>query len=564
LVLAALTIVAFWQVGGHPFVLYDDDRYVSENPRVQSGLSVEGVAWAFTTTYLANWHPLTWLSHMVDVELFGLRAGWHHLTSVLFHAANTILLFLVFFRLSGATWRSGFVAALFALHPLHVESVAWVSERKDVLSAFFWILAMGAYARYAERPGVARYLPVAALFGLGLCTKPMVVTLPFVLLLLDVWPLGRIASLAQRAPGFRPRCPPVSPSRLVLEKVPLFAMTAVSCVITYVAQQEGGTLGVLSDHPWGDHTANAVASYAAYLGKTLWPASLAVFYPHPGASLPLWKVAGAGLLLAGVSVLAVRRLAHSPWLVVGWFWYLGTLVPVIGVVQVGEQAMADRYTYLPLIGIFIVVAWGIPELASRWRIRAPALAVGAALLLAALLAATWIQLGHWRSSEALWTRALEVTSDNWMAHCGLGMALTQQERFDEAIPQYREALRINPDFALAHNDLGVALGQKGEIGAAANHFLEALRLEPELAEAHTNLGVALHSQGRIEQAIPHYRASLRIEPEGALTHFYLGKALLGLGKTDEAIAHYRESLKLSPGNAAVLHELRMAGGADEW
>lgn len=380
------TLAVYWQVGAHEFVYYDDDIYVSQNRHIQSGLTSQSIAWAFTATHASNWHPLTWLSHMLDYELFGLDSGRHHLTNVFFHIANTLLLFIVLRGMTGESRRSGFVAALFALHPLHVESVAWLSERKDVLSTFFWMLTMWSYAKYAERPSAGRYAPIVAFFILGILSKPMIVTLPFVLVLLDYWPLRRI-QLDDAGGSWRS----LVDFRLILEKTPLFALAAASSIVTFIAQRAGGSVKSLVHFPLDVRVANALVSYFAYIGKMFYPFHLAVLYPHPGRP-PLWQIAGAGALFISISALAVRGFRRHTNVSVGWFWYVGTLVPVIGFVQVGNQAMADRYTYIPFIGIFVIIAWGVPELAKRW----PRLKVGtvpaAAMVLAVLFVTTFFQV----------------------------------------------------------------------------------------------------------------------------------------------------------------------------
>lgn len=545
--LSLLVLAVFLQAGSFSFTVYDDDQYLTGNPRVQSGLSAEGVAWAFTTTHAANWHPLTWLSHMLDVELFGMDPGAHHRVNVAFHAANTLLLFLVLLRMTAAPGRSAFVAALFAVHPLHVESVAWVAERKDLLCAFFWFLALGAYARYAARPVLKRYLPVLLLFALALLSKPMAVTLPFVFLLLDFWPLRRASSSA----GIL---------RLLPEKIPLFALTAASCAVTLVAQQQGGALAPLRALAPGVRLAHALVAYAAYLGKTLWPASLAVFYPHPGIAPPAWKVAGAILLLAALSALAVWRRDRSPWILTGWLWFLGTLVPVIGLVQVGEQAIADRYTYLPLVGIFLALAWELPEIARRCNLPGRALQAGAVLVLLPLAVASWVQTGYWKNGETLFQHALEVTENNWMAQGNLGWTLTEQGRLAEAIPHYVEALQTHPAFAPAHNNLGVTLGRLGRFGEAEAQFRQALLLAPRFADAHTNLGVVLRQRGAVDEAISQYREALRIRPDAAIAHFNLGNALAQQGKVEEAVRHYLEALKHRPDDPAILRQFEKTRG----
>lgn len=469
LALVLATLAVYFQAVGHPFITLDDEQYILDNPAVTGGLSGKGIAWAFTSTYAFNWHPVTWISHMLDVELFGLDAGMHHLVNVLLHAANAALLFAVLLGMTGAPWRSGFAAALFALHPLHVESVAWVAERKDVLSTLFLFLTLLAWLRYTQRRKAGWFLGALALFALGLLSKPMLVTLPFLLLLLDAWPLGRLAGA--QAIGLR---------RALLEKVPFAVLAGASGVLTYLVQQKGGAIGPSEIFPLGVRIANSVVSYADYLIKTFWPSPLAVFYPHPGASLPAWKIAGAGLLLAAVSVPAILSWRRRPYLTVGWLWYLGTLVPVIGLVQIGRQGSADRYTYIPLIGLFLMAAWGIPELFERWRLKPRALAAAAVAVLVACGALSFRQLGFWRSSERLFTHAIAVTRDNWMAHHSLGAVLIREGKAEEAVNHYYEALRIMPEDPRLHANLSVALLALGRPAEGYSHYLEAQRIQKRL------------------------------------------------------------------------------------
>ena len=522
LFLVIITLSSYWQVRDFAFNNYDDEAYVTKNQHVRRGLTFEGIIWAFSASHSANWHPLTWLSHMLDVQLYRMNPGQHHMTNLLFHLMNTLLLFLVFRRMTGHLWRSGFVAALFALHPLHVESVAWVAERKDVLCAFFWMLTVWSYIRYVERPGVYRYLVILLFFILGLMSKPMIVTLPFVLLLLDYWPLGRL-----RYPKSIDSIPIYSnPSifHLVWEKIPLFILSTASSVVTLLVQQSGGTLGSLGVYSLSVRIANALASYVSYLVKMMWPFHLAILYPHPGM-LPFWKVAGASLLLVSMSLMALWVMRPHPWFIVGWLWYMGTLVPVIGIVQVGFQGMADRYTYVPLIGIFIIFVWGVSELVAGWRYKKIVLGAIGGVSLLMLMATTWVQAGYWKNSITLFERALEVTSNNYVAYNNLGNALAARGKMFEAIGYYSEALRINPDFKEAHNNLGIAFAMLGRIDEAIGHSLEALRINPDFEEAHNNLGIALINKGKIEEAIFHFREALRIRPDYAHANQNLKNAL---------------------------------------
>jgi tetratricopeptide (TPR) repeat protein len=505
--LLAAVAAVYARSAGFDFINYDDPKYILENPAVRDGLTPEGVRWAFTATWAANWHPLTWLSHMLDVSLFGLDAGKHHLASVGFHMLNTLLLFHLLRRMTGTLWRSAFVAALFGLHPLHAESVLWIAERKDLLCGLFFFLSLWAYLRHAERPGAARYLPVLLFAALALLSKPMAVTLPFVMLLLDFWPLGRLPGAP--APPDRPPLPRLPPARLLLEKAPLIAMSAASCVVTWHAQAAGGAVRAI---PAGIRFQNAAVSYAAYIGKMLWPSGLAVFYPHPMESIAAWKVAGAALLLAAATIAALRAVRSAPWLAVGWGWYAGMLVPVIGLVQAGNQAMADRYTYLPLVGLFIAAAWGLYAAAERLAIPPRATAAAAAALLAALALASWRQAGYWRDSSALFTHALEVTGDNWVGRSVLGEKALEAGRWAEAADHFRAVLRVEPFSVEARNNLGAALMKQGKVDEAVSFLEETVRMNPRVAGVRFNLGLALKQQGRLDEAAAQFREVLRISP----------------------------------------------------
>jgi tetratricopeptide (TPR) repeat protein len=526
--LIALVLLVFAPVRHHEFLFFDDPLLVTQRPEVLRGLTWENVRWAFTNGWGCNWHPITWLSHMLDIQLFGLDAGGHHLTSVLLHAANAVLLFLVLQLMTGQAAPSAFVAALFAVHPLHVESVAWVAERKDVLSAFFWMLTLWAYVGYARRPAAARYLAVLVLFALGLASKPMVVTLPFVLLLLDVWPLGRTAL------GMR----------LVWEKLPLLALSVVVSVATVFFQQGCRAVSDLDSLPLGLRLENALVSYVAYVAKTLWPAHLAAFYPYP-RSFPAWEVAGAAAVLAGLSLLAwaSRRRGYA---LVGWLWFVGTLVPVIGLVHAGEQALADRFTYVPLVGLLLVVAWGVPDLLRGWPPRRLVLSIGAALVVAACVVVARAQVAHWRNEATVWAHALDVTAGNDLAHNNLGMTLMMEGRAEEARAHFAEAVRIRPDNAVAHVNLGWALATQGHPDAALAEYEEALRIDPEQPDAHFNLGLAVEKLGRGEEAIFHLEEAVRLRPDRAQSHRVLGRMLADRGRRADAVAQYQEALRLNP------------------
>ncbi|MFA6147284.1 MAG: tetratricopeptide repeat protein [bacterium] len=562
--LAVMVVAIYWQVGSFPFILLDDEPLLLKNPALQGGLTMEGVRWAFTTDMDAGWIPLTWLSRMLDVTLFGMNAGGHHLVNVLLHLLNTLLLFRVLREATGKTWGSGFVAALFAVHPLHVESVAWVTERKDVLAAFFWMLSLGAYVRYAARPGAARYGAVVLFFALGLLSKPIVVTLPFVLLLLDYWPLRRLWPSPDSPDGPPSGFSPATPGRLVLEKLPLFFLSAAISVITYSSQKGIGAVTPFDSNPLWARAGNAVQSYVLYLRKAVWPSDLAIFYPHPGTNLVPWKTVAAGLVLCLATAWVIRNVRGRRWLAVGWFWYLGMLVPVIGLVQVGGNAMADRCAYLPMIGIYLIAAWGAGELAARFKVPDPATAAAAFVCLLALTTCAWVQAGYWRGSDPLFRRALEVTKENWLAHGSLGLNASLAGRDGEAEVHYREALRIRPYLPDVHNGLGEVLDRQGRTEEAIPNFREELRIQPRFVPAFYNLGVACYRTGKVEEAAACFRETLRILPDHPEAHNNLGVVLSDAGSDDEAIEHFRAALRVRPAYAEAHRNLGMAlsrGGA---
>ncbi len=547
--LAVLIAAVYWPVRHAGFLNYDDDEYVTANPHVLGGVTVRGVVWAFTAYHSDNWHSLTWLSHALDCQLFGMNAGGHHAVNVLLHVANTVLLFLVLRRMTGATWRSACVAALFGVHPLHVESVAWVAERKDVLSGLFWMLALWGYARYVERPTRGRYVMVVGCYAMGLMAKPIVVTLPFVLLLLDYWPLGRTRWMPSVV-GNNAR---LRLGELVREKLPFFALAAASCGVTIWAQHSGGAIGSLEQLPLGLRMTNAVVSYVRYIEKAAWPSGLAVFYPY--RAWPPATVIVAGAILVAVSGAVIWRARREPHLAVGWFWFLGTLVPAIGLVQVGSQSMADRYTYLPLIGLFIMLCWSVPSRVLERRNLKATTGVAAAAALLACAALSRVQVEYWKDSETLFRHALDVTRDNWLAHGNLGNALDGLGRAQEAIAQYEQALRINPDFAMAHINFGNALAGLGRVPEAIAQYEQALRIKPDSAEAHCDLGATLAQAGRVPEAIAQYEQALRIDPDFAMAHCDLGVLLAETGRAAEAIGQYEQALRINPDFAMAHYDL---------
>jgi Flp pilus assembly protein TadD len=538
--LVGVTLLVYAPVRHFDFVEIDDPVYVRENPHVAAGLTWEGVSWAFTSVHAAYWLPLTWVSYMADVEVFGgVDAGGHHVTNLILHITNTLLLFGLLRRTTGSLGRSAFVAALFAVHPLHVESVAWITERKDVLSTLFWMLTMWAYVWYVRKPGWRRYACVVTCMALGLMAKPMLVTLPFVLLLLDVWPLNR-ATLSRGAPWsqWKP---------LVVEKLPLFLVTIAASVIAFLAQEGGGAATTFDALPLGMRLQNGAVSYVAYLGQMFWPSGLAVFYPLP-PSIPAWTVVGALLVLALVTVLVIRAARRHPYLLVGWFWYLGTMMPVIGLVQVGLQARADRFTYVPLIGVFLMGAWGVWDLAGRSRSARTAVTVAALVVVAASGVQARSQLGYWRDSVTLWTRAVEgaLGLGNFQAHVALGQVLRDQGRFGEALGHYQEAIRLRPTSADAQHNLGLVLMKLGRSDEALSHFMEAVRAKPDMAEARSELGLLLSRQGRVDEAIAEYAEAVRLNPELPEVHNNLGVLLAQQARLDEALVQFAAAVQQRP------------------
>jgi Flp pilus assembly protein TadD len=559
------TLVVFWQVRTFDFVYFDDDLYITDNPHLQDGFNQENVIWAFTNNHVGLWLPLTWLSFMLDYELYGLNPGGYHFTNVLFHLLNTLLLFFILRRITGSLYRSALVAALFALHPLHVESVAWVTERKDVLSTLFWMLTLWFYVQYAAQPRLYHYLLALFTFALGLMAKPMLVTLPFVLLLMDYWPLGRFQSgqcenhiNSEIHESTHSNKLPPGAFRLLLEKLPFLVLAAAASWITFLAQQSWGAAASVEVLPARMRVANAMVAYIRYMGKMIWPQKLAVFYPHPGNTLPIWQVVGAGFLLSLMSLLAFRARHRYPYLLVGWLWYLGTLVPVIGLVQVGKQSMADRFTYIPLIGLFIIIAWTVPCLLAKWRYQKIALFTSATLVLVALMIVTRFQVGHWRNSITLFEHTLAVTTDNPVIHNNLGKALIRRGEIDKARFHYAKALQLQPNSAKAHTNLGNILEQQGKLEEAMHHYYSAVRLDPKLAEAHFNLGNALIRQGKNQEAASHFAMAVQLNGHFAEAHNSLGVSLARQGRFDEAIAHFSKALQIKPDYPQAQRNLGLA------
>jgi tetratricopeptide (TPR) repeat protein len=541
LALTLAIVAVYCQVGNYDFVNYDDGEYVYTNLNIQKGFTCDAFKWAFTTNYAANWHPLTWLSHILDWQLYGSKAGGHHITNLIFHIANALLLFIVLRQMTSALWPSAFVAALFALHPLHVESVAWVSERKDVLSTFFWMLTMWAYLRYVNKPGISRYLWTAFFLALGLMSKPMLVTLPFVLLLLDYWPLERFGKLKFY--------------RLILEKIPLFFLTVISSVVTFLVQKNWGAVSQLTDLNFTVRLGNVFISYVKYIEKMFWPAGLVYFYPHPGRNISiLYPIISAGLMLAA-TILVIRYAKNHRYLLTGWFWYIGTLVPVVGIIQVGDQAMAERYSYMTLTGLFIIIAWGVSEMLVNWRYRKFILTASSFVILLILAVCSNIQSRYWKDSMTLYTHALKVSKNNYKAHFNMAVTLRDMDRYDEAAVEFQKCLQLKPDSPLAINGLGIIFGRQGKFAQAGEYFTKALNINPNLEEALINFGYVLTNQGKLDDAAVKFEESLRINPKSALAHHHLGQILAQMGRIDEAVAHFEKTVHLKPDWVEPMNEL---------
>jgi tetratricopeptide (TPR) repeat protein len=607
LLLALVTLLAYLPASRDGFVNYDDQDYVTENSVVQKGLTWTGIKWAFTTSHASNWHPLTWLSHMADCELFGLNPGAHHLVNVLFHAANAVLLLVLLLRLTGELWPGAFVAALFAWHPLHVESVAWISERKDVLSTLFALLTLLAYTRYAQkrsrvegresmakssvpaldplarrsgaetaRPSTFDYALALIFFALGLMAKPMLVTLPFVMLLLDYWPLRRVRSAecgvrSQKSSVSQPAGAPKQSegdstpwraeaerrrlNRLIFEKWPFFLLAAVSCVVTFLVQSQrsGDAVASLELVPLHYRFCNALVSYGFYLLKMVWPVGLAVFYPMSDHLTRILMAATASaVVLVIISSFVWRAGRARAYLPVGWLWFLGTLVPVIGFVQVGGAALADRYTYIPSIGVFIAVTFGVCDLADRFQFPKKAIATAAALILATCLILTENQLRYWHDSETLFAHALAVTKNNHVAHVNLGVALEQKGKLNEALAEYRAAEQLAPELYHIHNNLGNLLDNLGHPNKALTEYRWAVLLNPSLPSLHNGAGMVLAELGRFDEAMSQFKEAARLDPTYPWAHFEIGKMRLKQGRDAEAIDEFREALRIAPDNFQIL------------
>jgi len=582
--LALVTFVAFMPILNNDFINFDDDNYITENPWIKNGITLDAIKWAFTTIAVGYWHPLAWFSHILDWSLFSSWAGGHHLVSLLFHIGAVLFLFLFLNKTTQQLWPSAIVAALFAVHPLRVESVAWAAERKDVLSMFFGMATLYAYAFYVEDKKISRYLLCLFLFILALMSKPMMVTIPFVLLLIDYWPLQRwqktipaqpvqtqlaTAQLPKNKkkkkrknivmPTEQAKTPlPVQNTKqltihLLKEKIPFFGLSGIASLVTLWAQQKGGSLASLDKLPFFDRLANALVSYAAYLGKMFYPANLAIFYPYQ--ELSGWQIAGAVFLLLIITTAALFFIRKAPFFIVGWLWYLGTLVPVIGLVQVGNQAMADRYTYFPSIGISIMLVWGVLLLVPKEKMRKFILAPLSAVTLLILAILSWHYCQAWKDSIAIFSHALNATKNNYLAHNNLGVALDEAGKTKEAVLHYRAALDIHPGHDSALVNLGAALAAAGKSEEAAAFYQKALETNPDNAHAHTNWGAALAAAGKKQEAIAHYRKAIRIDPHLAEAHFNLGNLLAAEGKNTEAEACYRQAIQANPQHSKAHYNL---------
>jgi len=555
--LLVLTLAIYGQTIRYDFINYDDPRYVYQNTTITSGISFDNIGWAFSHIHSENWHPLTTITHMLDCQLYGLTAGWHHFTNVSLHALAVILLFVALQRMTGALWRSAFVAAVFAVHPLHVESVAWIAERKDVLSAVFFMLTLLAYFHYTRAPSMARYLVVTVMLALGLMSKPMLVTLPFVLLLLDYWPLGRIdgarSSTARQV------------LRLAIEKLPLTALSAVSSVVTFLAQR--GAIGWTEQLPVSARINNAIVSYVIYIRQMFWPAKLAVFYPHPEHRLPMWQTGMALTILVGITVAALVVRKKTPYLVTGWLWYVGMLVPVIGLVQVGWQGHADRYTYLPQIGLYIAITWAVADWSATWRLQRIALSIAEVLILGALTWLTWLQTAYWRNSETLFSHALAVTNNNDVALNNLGILYLEKGQLDDAISRLQAAVDLRPENGPAHNNLAKAMLQKGDTAGAMIHYREFLDIEPQNVEARNILGTALIQQGRATEAIAQWQEALAIQPDNGNAASNLAWAFAtcpedSMRDGPRAVELAQRALRISGGKIPMIYRVLAAAYAE--
>jgi len=545
LILVLITLVAVEQVRHNLFVKYDDPAYVAENPHVQNGITSQSIKWAFTSVHSYNWHPLTWLSHMLDCQFYKLNPTGHHITSLLLHIINSLLLLAIFKSMTGRIWPSFFVAALFAVHPLRVESVAWIAERKDVLSTLFWLLTTAAYIRYTRKNSVGMYTLTIILFAMGLMAKPMLVTLPFTLLLFDYWPLERFSFIRED------NCKSVSLVRLIFEKIPLFTLAAVSCIVTFIVQQKSGAVKT-EMFPLKIRITNALSSYVSYIIDIFYPAKLAACYPHPAISPAIWQIIICVAILLAITALAIYLARRCRFLITGWLWYLGTLIPVIGLIQVGSQAKADRYTYIPAIGIAIIVTWAADRITKKWRHRKQALTISASAILVLLILCTRLQVKRWKDSVTLFEYTLSVTQNNVLMHNNLGNVFQDTGKIDQALLHYQKALAICDDNPFVHFNVAMLLSQKGQDADAIEHFKQALLLKPDLAEAHFRLGYIYQAQSKFNRAQHHYLQALNYLPNDIDIRHNLAVTFQSQQRFDEAIAQYSIVLQKKPDSVKAL------------
>jgi protein O-mannosyl-transferase len=598
LFIIAMTAGVYWQVGSHQFITFDDDMYITLNEKVKSGLSLQGLKYAFGFSKVTYWHPVTWLSHQLDCELFGLNAGIHHLINALFHILNSVLLFVVLRKMTGSHWRSAFAAALFALHPVNVDTVAWVAERKNVLSTFFWMLTMLTYFYYLENPRLTKYFLMLFLFILGLLSKPMLVTLPFVLLLMDYWPLKRIRfdyiqqDKKKKGAGPQFSYQGVAVSRLIAEKIPLLVFSIGAIVVASLSIRWGGFNVGVAYVPMGLRIENAIVSYVLYLWKMICPINLSFYYPYP-KSIPFWEVAGAGALLIGISVVALRLIFRAPYLFVGWLWFLGTLVPVSGIMQGGLwPEIAERWAYVPYIGLFITVSWGIHDIVHGRRYEKETLSVAASAVLLTLMVLTWRQAGYWLNDMTLYTHALKANPENFVAHANIGNVYVAKKKYDQAADHFKAALRLNyndvllldnlgnlyyetgdkeksinyysealryvPDDLKANFRLGIIFSELGEIDKAISRFSHLIKIDPEYPDGYYNLGVVLAKKGDKEKAKEYLLTAIKIKPQDAESHYSLGIILMNQGKVNDAIYHFSQAVKIDPKHKEARNSLNMA------
>ncbi|MBU1648813.1 MAG: tetratricopeptide repeat protein [Proteobacteria bacterium] len=549
LILVAAILALYWQTRTFSYIHYDDPEYVFENVRVQQGLTIENIKWAITTTHFSNWHPLTWISHMLDSELYGNNPGQHHSNNVLLHIINTLLLFNLFRKMTGDILPSALLAGLFAVHPLHIQSIAWISERKDLLCAQFFFLSILSYLKYLEKSTWSRYLLVLIFFSLGLMAKPMIITLPFVLLLLDHWPLQRFGFgfNGTNQVGLPPVIPifPCSNTSIFLEKIPFLVLSILSAAITFHAQEAGGSVATISQLSLLARAENAIVSYVLYIQKMLWPQQLSVIYPHPGTH-PYWLIIISALIFSVLTLLALFYAKKTPFFLVGWLWFVGMLIPVIGIVQVGIQAMADRYTYLPMIGLFLAFSWGLYHFPPFKNKRSLYFSITGSCILLLLSVTTWRELQYWENGVSLFTRAVTITKNNYVAHNNLGYEFVQIFEFDKAKKEFELALQINPNFEIAHLNLGRSLIEEGNIAEGIEHYRSAIKIKPDYADAHNNLGNTLFRLGKNHEAAANYIQALRINPSLTETYNNLGAILVSDDKFDQAIILFQKAISLNP------------------